>query len=668
MDDPHGEFPLNQPLLVRTNSTPKIVHPGLLIVGRALWGMVFFTSLFTFTASLPALWEQFRAPAPDVAAGLAQLGLSADVFALVKVGAQAVASLAFFALSVFMVLRLSRQRIGLMTAIFFAALGTPLGGGAPTVSIPVGGLFLPTAMYILGWSSVWLFAATFPDGRFLPRWAVIPALLGIFTLPFWLLPPTSPLLVYNWPSVLQILLMVTTYGSTIYARIYRYRHFSSPIQRQQSKWVILIFAQIGLFSIINHLLPSLFPAMHQPGVPAVIRDVLQTLPTLASALAPIALMFAIVRYRLWDVDLLINRSLVYGAATLLLVLVFAIGTVIIGGIVGDSDSAIALPISAVAVGLLFNPTRKLTQRFIDRRFYHFRHDLNELADAQKKPEIKNPGWLTGKMLGDYEVLGLLGKGGMGEVYKGYAAGQTVAIKILPTSLADEPTLISRFDHEAKAMQRLIHPNIVKLLSTGTQESLHYIVLEYIDGVDLSDFLKQRGVISLTEAQVILQPLAHALDYAHSLGIIHRDIKPSNVMLRHGSPSEVVLMDFGLAKLKDSGTRLTESGAIGTIDYMAPEQIMAAKAVDHRADIYALGVLTYEMLTAEAPFQGNVGQVVFAHLQQPPPNPCWLKPELPSAVGEAIQQAMAKEPRERFASADEFFQALSRVAETELAIL
>ena len=129
------------------------------------------------------------------------------------------------------------------------------------------------------------------------------------------------------------------------------------------------------------------------------------------------------------------------------------------------------------------------------------------------------------------------------------------------------------------------------------------------------------------------------------------------MLRREDPIETILMDFGIAKIEDSKTRLTGSGAIGTIDYMAPEQILTAKTVDARADVYALGVIAYEMLTGEQPFKGSVAQILFAHLQQPPPDPRDINDEIPRPIAKAIMQAMAKKPEDRFQSAGEFAAAL-----------
>jgi serine/threonine protein kinase len=151
---------------------------------------------------------------------------------------------------------------------------------------------------------------------------------------------------------------------------------------------------------------------------------------------------------------------------------------------------------------------------------------------------------------------------------------------------------------------------------------------------------------------LMQDVCAALDVAHNQGFIHRDLKPANIMVKPNG--EAVLMDFGVTKMTDASTSLTGTGAIGTIDYMAPEQIMAAKEVDKRADIYALGVMLYEMVTGEKPFKGSAAQILFAHLQQPPPDP---NDDIQRSIAKVIMQAMSKKPEERFQSASEFFAAL-----------
>jgi serine/threonine-protein kinase len=206
-----------------------------------------------------------------------------------------------------------------------------------------------------------------------------------------------------------------------------------------------------------------------------------------------------------------------------------------------------------------------------------------------------------------------------------------------------------------------HPNVVKVYDAGQSDGVWYIVLELIQGQDLSSVLRDRRRLPVADVRAIVEDLAAALDAAHRRGLVHRDVKPSNIALRHDATTtrpRAVLLDFGIAKALDARTMVTSVGALGTIGYMAPEQILASSAVDHRADIYAVGVLVYEMLTGELPFRGTPAEVMFAHLQRPPVDPTELVPEVPSTVSRSVLRALAKEPQDRFQSARQFAIALS----------
>jgi serine/threonine-protein kinase len=239
---------------------------------------------------------------------------------------------------------------------------------------------------------------------------------------------------------------------------------------------------------------------------------------------------------------------------------------------------------------------------------------------------------------------------MGEVYKGVGNGRTVAIKILPGDLAQQAAFRTRFEREAEVLANFNQPNIVKIFDAGVCDGLLYMAMEYVDGQELGDIIRQNGRLSLAAIRPFAADFSAALDHAHAYGLVHRDIKPSNIMVRiksDGKTQEAILMDFGVAKIQDARTSITGTGAIGTIDYMAPEQIADAREVDHRADIYALGVVLYEMLTGERPFEGGPAQVLFAHLYQPAPDPRQIVPDLPEMAASAIMRAMAKKPEERF---------------------
>jgi hypothetical protein len=279
------------------------------------------------------------------------------------------------------------------------------------------------------------------------------------------------------------------------------------------------------------------------------------------------------------------------------------------------------------------------------------------------------GTLSGITLGPYEVQELLARGGMAEVYKGLhlRLGRSVAIKVLPQQLAGEGDFRRRFEQEARAVAALKHPNIVQVFDFGNVNDTYYLVMEYVDGKDLTYYLQEHpGPLPLADALPILRNVASALDYAHVQGVIHRDIKPSNILLEIAtilhptqSPYRAILSDFGIAKLLTSSAATTSTGMMGTLDYMAPEQIQSASTVDSSADIYALGVLAYRMLTGVLPFSGeNPGEVLAGHLYRPAPDPCSFVPNLPAHCAAALQRALAKEPGKRFATASQLVAALT----------
>jgi serine/threonine protein kinase len=323
----------------------------------------------------------------------------------------------------------------------------------------------------------------------------------------------------------------------------------------------------------------------------------------------------------------------------------------------------------VAITALFNPTRKALRRFIDKRLYGIKLDYVAARKAydgsEKAPIVQNGGTTT--TFGSYSKLMLIGRGGMGEVYRAQhpTLNRSVAIKIVSALATYNPDALKRFVREAQTIARLKHPNIITLHDMGEQDGKPYMVMEYIDGKDLADILKESGKMRLAEGLPILQDIAEALDYAHDQDVIHRDIKPSNVMVEKiiatgtGKTQRAVLMDFGIAKSYAAGTNLTQSGMIGTLDYISPEQIQGAPEIDGRADIYSLGIMAYQMFTGKLPFvHNNPGAMVMAHLMQPPPNPIEVVSDLAETAAKAIMRAMAKQPMDRFSTAGNFLAALA----------
>jgi len=265
--------------------------------------------------------------------------------------------------------------------------------------------------------------------------------------------------------------------------------------------------------------------------------------------------------------------------------------------------------------------------------------------------------LVGKTLGQYQIISELGRGGMAVVYKAYqpALQRYVAIKVLPPQLGLDPDFVRRFQHEAIASARLKHPNIVTIHDVSSADGVNFIVMELVEGESLSAVIRRSGAMRPERVVSIIAQVASALDYAHQQGFIHRDIKPSNIML--GADDHVTLMDFGIAKAM-SGTHLTQTGAIiGTPEYMSPEQVRGLP-VDHRADIYSLGVVVYEMLAGQVPFSGDTASVLYKQAHELPPPIRTRAIHVPGPVASAIDCALAKDPHQRFATAGAFAQALA----------
>jgi serine/threonine protein kinase len=273
--------------------------------------------------------------------------------------------------------------------------------------------------------------------------------------------------------------------------------------------------------------------------------------------------------------------------------------------------------------------------------------------------------LVGKTLGPYQIQALLGAGGMGQVYRAHdpRLDREVAIKVLAATLAQEPGYSARFQREAKAAAKLSHPNIVPVFDVGEQGGLMYLVMPLIPGGTLREYLAQRGALPLSEAISIVEQVAGALQQAHERGMIHRDVKPANILM--SAEGRALLTDFGIVRVaqnNESATPLTRIGSfVGSPEYAAPEMVTGQSA-DHRVDIYALGVMLYQMLTGRLPFVGsNAMALLMQRVQQEPPAPRSVNPAIPPAVEAVIMKAMAKAPAARYQSATELVQALKTAA-------
>lgn len=264
---------------------------------------------------------------------------------------------------------------------------------------------------------------------------------------------------------------------------------------------------------------------------------------------------------------------------------------------------------------------------------------------------------VGRQLGPYRITKKIAKGGMAEIYEGVdeVHNRPVAIKVLRADMAEEQEFVTRFRREAEAVAQLKHPNILEVYDSGFEDETEYITMTYVDGGSLKDLIS-RGPMSPEEAVSIAIQLADALDYAHQEGIVHRDVKPSNVLLApDGTP---LLTDFGIAKSFDETQHLTRTGrSIGTPQYMAPEQIQG-DPVDHRTDVYALGIVLYEMVTGRVPFDATTpAAALYKQINEPPPPISEAKVEIPGWLEDIIQKAIAKNPADRYQRAADLAAAL-----------
>src|SRR5262245_50194921 len=314
---------------------------------------------------------------------------------------------------------------------------------------------------------------------------------------------------------------------------------------------------------------------------------------------------------------------------------------------------------------------KQAQQFIDR-------PALQLAAEKLSNE---PPSLIGRKLGPYQIQAVLGAGGMGEVYKARDTrlNRTVAIKVLPRYLSERADLRQRFEREARAIAGLNHPNICALHDVGRDEGIDFLVMEYVEGETLSQHLR-KGPLPTEQLLRTAVEIATALDQAHRHGVIHRDLKPGNIML---TKTGAKLLDFGLAKQsgrrppvgdrspigdglplsKTKSESLTEEGMLlGTLEYMAPEQV-EAKETDTRTDIFALGVVIYEMATGRKAFEGDSkASLAAAILTSEPPPITKMQPMTPPALERVVKRCLAKDPEERWQTARDLVSELRWVAE------
>lgn len=283
--------------------------------------------------------------------------------------------------------------------------------------------------------------------------------------------------------------------------------------------------------------------------------------------------------------------------------------------------------------------------------------------------------LIGQQLDHYRIDRLVGSGGMGSVYQAFDLNlaRPVALKVMHAQYAAQPEFQRRFQQEAQAIARLSHPSIVNIYQFGRRQGYWYIVMEYIVGLSLGAYIKQlaqrRQVVALGETLDLIAQVAEALGYAHWQGVVHRDVKPDNILIQRlerpwhpdGLPLRAVVTDFGLAKLLQGGVDTQADIMLGTLPYMSPEQV-TGDSLDGRSDLYALGVVLYQLATGKLPFDiKSPTDAVIKHLNENPPEPHNLHPDFPLIVENIIMKALAKKPANRYQTGDELAVALRQAS-------
>ncbi len=267
-----------------------------------------------------------------------------------------------------------------------------------------------------------------------------------------------------------------------------------------------------------------------------------------------------------------------------------------------------------------------------------------------------------KLDGRYEITELIGVGGMAEVYKGVDVidNKSVAIKILKKEYAENEEFLRRFRNESKAIAVLSHPNIVKIYDVGFSEQLQYIVMEYIEGITLKEYIEEEKVLTWKDTVHFVIQILRALQHAHDKGIIHRDIKPQNIMMF--SDGTIKVMDFGIAKFAREEGKTATDQAIGSVHYISPEQA-GGNVTDQKSDIYSVGAMMYEMLTGSKPFDSdNPVSIAVMHIHDIPERPRAINPDIPDGLEEIVLKAMEKDPHDRYQNTDEMLDDIGRFKE------
>jgi tRNA A-37 threonylcarbamoyl transferase component Bud32 len=595
------------------------------------------------------------------------LGLAPRVLTAYFVGLEAAAASCFLLVAILLASRHWRDRSALFVAVALATYGLTISQLRDADRAPPW-LELGDAVQVVGTWSILMLFFVFPDGRFHPRWARYAAVAWSLVVLAWYLFPELPLNLHHAASFNRTFFASTLFTAAwialgLYCQWVRYRALEDRVHRQQIKWVLFGFTVAMLTSSFFFVINGTIRALGYPlDYNHAFRAIAYPLMLFGHLAIPASIGLAVERLRLFDVDRVLHRTMAYlmvtGVLGLSYLLVVLWAQTLLQQFLGTETLPLFVAFSTLALAALFLPLYRRVQRLVDR-------ELRPSGSGARSSELEDRNLSS---LGDYELLERVGSGGMASVFRARRRGsqEDVAVKVLLERHRGSAEVESRFRREASVVARLDHPAIVRLVDHGRSGERLYLVMEFIRGPDLARVLDEEGRCDPARVMPWIQAVAEALDYAHQQGVVHRDLKPSNVMLRdvhdRGAGSRAVLTDFGLARVLDAGAQLTATMAVGTVHYMSPEQIRSPSTVGPPSDIYALGALTYHLLSGSPPFAAeNAGAVLMSHLRAQPPDIRAAVPELSPQTSQVLARALAKSPERRPGSATEFVRALGLAA-------